>query len=87
MASDEMIKAIAEALVAAPNGLMNGARAFGDQAKWVMGGYGDTPYPAPYDGGPNYPARDDANAYVRNNFPPNQPQGWGMQQPLQTWRR
>jgi hypothetical protein len=55
--------------MAAPNGLANGARAFGDQAKWMMGGFGNAPMPAPYDGGARYPAADDANAYVRNNWP------------------
>lgn len=51
------------------NGFSNGAKSFGDQAKWMMGGFGNAPQPAPYDGGPNYPAQDDANAYVRNNYP------------------
>lgn len=67
--SDETMKAIVQALLAAPSGFANGARSFGDRAKWGMGAYGDVPYPAPYDGGPAYPAKDDANAYVRNNFP------------------
>jgi hypothetical protein len=50
-------------------GFLNGARSFGDQAKWQMGGYGNAPMPAPYAGGPDYPTKDDANAYVRNNWP------------------
>lgn len=90
MASDDTLKAIVQALMAAPSGLANGARAFGDQAKWMMGGYGNAPMPAPYDGGPAYPAANDANAYVRNNYPmasiavipqSGRPDGWGAQQP------
>lgn len=50
-------------------GLSNGAQSYGDQAKWAVGGYGDAPRPAPYAGGPDYPAKDDANAYVRQNWP------------------
>lgn len=50
-------------------GFSNGAQSFGDQASWAMGRYGNAPQPAPYAGGPDYPAKDDANAYVRNNYP------------------
>lgn len=69
MASESTMRTIIQALMAAPNGFANGARSFGDQAMWTMGAYGDVPMPAPYDGGPQYPAPNDANAYVRNNFP------------------
>lgn len=57
-------------LMQAGQGFANGARSFGDQAKWQMGAYGNAPMPAPYAGGPDYPAKNDANAYVRNNYPP-----------------
>jgi hypothetical protein len=50
-------------------GLKNGSNSFSDQAKWATGGYGNAPQPAPYAGGTDYPSRDDANAYVRNNWP------------------
>lgn len=58
-----------ETLMQAAQGFGNGAQSFGDQAKWAMGGYGNVPKPAPYSGGPNYPTPDDANAYVRDNWP------------------
>lgn len=71
MANDEAIRSIMNAIAAGATGggLGNGARAFGERAKWMAGGYGDAPMPAAYDGGPDYPARDDANAYVRSNYP------------------
>lgn len=58
-----------ETLMGAGQGFANGARSFGDQAKWSVGAYGEAPRPAAYAGGPDYPAKDDANAYVRNNWP------------------
>lgn len=71
MADDSAIRTIMDAIAAGATGggLGNGAKAFGEQAKWMAGGYGDAPMPAPYDGGPEYPAKDDANAYVRSNYP------------------
>lgn len=64
-----MADSIIDLLRSAPVGFLNGARSFGEQAKWMMGGYGNAPMPAPYDGGPQYPSPDDANAYVRHNWP------------------
>lgn len=58
-----------DALMQGAQGFSNGAQSFGDQAKWAMGSYGNAPQPAPYAGGPDYPAKNDANAYVRNNWP------------------
>jgi hypothetical protein len=49
-------------------GFINGAKSQYDQGKWIVGGM-NGPAPAPYAGGPDYPAKDDANAYVRNNWP------------------
>lgn len=75
MASDDAIRSIMDAIAAGASGgggIANGAKAFGERARWMTGGYGDAPMPAPYDGGPEYPARDDANAYVRSNFPAGQ---------------
>jgi hypothetical protein len=42
------------------DGLVNGARAFGAQAKWTAGrlaGSKDEPAPPPYTGGPDYPSK------------------------------
>lgn len=72
MADESAIRSIMDAIAAGAaggGGFANGAKAFGERARWMTGGYGDAPMPAPYDGGQEYPARDDANAYVRTNFP------------------
>jgi hypothetical protein len=58
-----------DGLMGVGQGFANGARSFGDQARWAMGAYGNSPQPALYAGGPDYPSKDDANAYVRNNYP------------------
>jgi hypothetical protein len=48
------------------NGLVNGARSFGDQAKWALGGM-NGPQPSAYTGGST------ANQYVDQHWPVNMP--------------